>query len=105
MHAPAPNGLAPDALDARQFVDRAEGMGVAVGQDIAHARWPNTGNQGQFFRRGSVEIHNPFELGLLCPHLRHEEHKHPHGNEKHSQHAVFSATAAKKLPAPARNRL
>jgi hypothetical protein len=45
MHTPVPYDLAPDALDARKLVDRAKRMGVAVGQDVAHARRAYAGDE------------------------------------------------------------
>jgi hypothetical protein len=99
MYAPVPNGLAPNPFDARQFVDRAKGMGAAVGQDIAYARRPDARNQAQFVGRCGVQVHHAFKLDLLRPRQRNERREHPYGNKKRSHHAFFSAMGRKKLRA------
>lgn len=67
MLTPSPDHLAADPLDARQLVDAAEGVKVAVGQDVAHASRADTGDQAELVGGSGVQVDHALELGFFSP--------------------------------------
>ena len=97
MGAQVPHHLATNALDTRQLFDRAEGMLVAIGQDVADTRRPDARQQVQFLGRGNIDVDHTLQGGLLRLSRRAPPEHDQEGEHAAARHASVVGARNKKL--------
>ena len=97
MDAQVPHHLATNSFDTRQLLDGAEGVLVAIGQDVADARRSDARQETQFLGRRGIDVDHALQGGLLCP-SRRDQPEHAHEVElATARHVLVVGLRAKKL--------